>query len=389
MQDLAQEFLDQGHDPVVLAPMQGPGPLWVEEKVRGVRVLRLRAWNTKGNSYLGRTLAELALSVGMLRGLWISPLRKVSWDGLVWYSPSVFLGPFIWWLKSRSRCQVYVILRDIFPEWLVELGVLRKGPVYYFFKLIAHLQYMLADCIGVQSPSNQEHLSHWSRRTGKRLEVLQNWLAPAPDIGSSISVANSPLAGRIILVYVGTMGVAQGAEIFVDLAKYLRHRDDLGFLFVGKGAAVPKLVDRSREYGLENTLFHAEINSEEIPGLLSQCAVGLLALDPRHRTHHIPGKFLTYVQAGLPVLARVNHGTDLVNVIENEGVGIAYTGESVRTLGTLTEDLVDNAEAWEEMSKHGKGLARRVFSPTTACEQILEALSPEGVVSLGPESERI
>ena len=375
MRDLAREFAAQGHEPVVLAPIEGPCPAWLEqEESDGVRVVRLRAPGTKDYGYVRRTLAELTLPFAMLRGLWASPLREIKWDGIIWYAPSIFFGPLIWWLKRRSNCPTYLILRDIFPEWAVDLGLLRKGPVYYFFKLVANFQYKVADCIGVQTPSNLEYLSDWQKRSGGRLEVLQNWLAEAPNVGSTISIADSVLADRNILVYVGNMGVAQGTQIFIELAYQLKHRKDLGFLFVGRGSDVPDLIDQAREYQLDNTLFQSEIDASEIPGLLSQCTVGLLALSPKHDSHNIPGKFLTYLQAGLPVLARVNHGTDLVSIIENEGVGRVYTGDSIETLRTITEDLLDDPEVRWKMSRQGQALAVRMFSPATAYKQILASL---------------
>ena len=49
-----------------------------------------------------------------------------------------------------------------------------------------------------------------------------------------------------------------------------------------------------------------------------------MALDPRHKTHNIPGKFLTYMQAGLPVLASINPGNDLMQLIEGEQVKGVY-----------------------------------------------------------------
>ena len=82
-------------------------------------------------------------------------------------------------------------------------------------------------------------------------------------------------------------------------------------------------------------LFFDEIDSSEIPGLLAQCHVGLVALHPDHKTHNIPGKFVSYVQYGLPVLARVNGGTDLERLIEDEGVGKVYAGHSVDELKRL------------------------------------------------------
>ena len=69
---------------------------------------------------------------------------------------------------------------------------------------------------------------------------------------------------------------------------------------------------------LDNILFFDEINPDEVPSLLKMCHVGLISLDLRHKSHNIPGKFLSYLQAGLPVLAKINPGTDLQNIIEKE-----------------------------------------------------------------------
>ncbi|WP_211160137.1 hypothetical protein [Aromatoleum aromaticum] len=55
--------------------------------------------------------------------------------------------------------------------------------------------------------------------------------------------------------------------------------------------------------------------------MYAQCHVGVVALDRRHKTHNIPGKFLTYMQSGLPVLANINPGNDLVDLIDSEQVG--------------------------------------------------------------------
>ena len=106
-----------------------------------------------------------------------------------------------------------------------------------------------------------------------------------------------------------------------------------------RGTDLPRLQELAAKRGLENVLFKPEVDSREIPALLAQCAVGLIALDPRHKTHNVPGKFLSYMQAGLPVLARINPGTDLASVIEKEGVGAAYVGNSVGELRRIAERL--------------------------------------------------
>jgi len=114
----------------------------------------------------------------------------------------------------------------------------------------------------------------------------------------------------------------------------LKDRGDIGFLFVGRGSELPRLRVIARDRLLENVLFYDEVDSGEVPGLLAQCHIGLVALDLRHKTHNIPGKFLTYVQAGLPVLARINANNDLVGLIETEGVGRVY-GDYYFAVGSI------------------------------------------------------
>jgi glycosyltransferase involved in cell wall biosynthesis len=169
--------------------------------------------------------------------------------------------------------------------------------------------------------------------------------------------------------------VAQGMDVFLDLAERLRERKDIGFLFVGRGSELPRLRARATEARLQNVVFHDEIDPDEVPGLLGQCQVGLLALDPRHKTHNIPGKFLTYVQAGLPVLARINANNDLVKVIEDEGVGRVDQQATVDSLHGLAELMASDPAARARMSEKGKALAEKLFSPAVAVRQIVAALA--------------
>jgi glycosyltransferase involved in cell wall biosynthesis len=371
LRDLAHQLAALGHRPVMIVPSPISDQPWIIERLDDIEVLRVAAPPTRASSFVRRALAEMWLPFSMLRNVRKSPLRSAKWDLLVWYSPPIFFGPLIWALRRASGARTYLILRDIFPEWAVDLGLVRRGPVYLVFKAIAALQYAVADVIGVQTPSNLAYLSRWARPPRRRIEVLHNWLAVTPDIGCSISVENTVLAGRKIFVYIGNMGVAQGMDIFVELMESLRHREDIGFLFVGRGSEFANLVAEKASRELNNVLFFGEIDSSEIPGLLAQCHVGLVALHPDHKTHNIPGKFVSYVQYGLPVLARVNAGTDLEHLIVDEGVGKVYAGSSVEELKRLAEELADNGALRHSMSERGKQLGRLMFSPETAARQIV------------------
>lgn len=374
MHDLAVEMVRLGHRSVVIVPTAGLACGWVEEVVDGVTLLRIRAPNMRDTSYITRTIREGLLPFMMLYGIRKSPYANAVWDLIVWYSPTIFFGPLIWLLRRSSGCRTYLILRDLFPEWAVDLGLMSRGLVYTFFKGVANVQYAAASTIGVQSKSNLVYMDLWRRRWGKRIEILHNWQTPMPNIGCSINLGATSLAGRKIVVYIGNMGVAQGMDILIDLAESLMPRDDVGFLFVGRGSEMGRLKERVNFKRLSNTLFFDEIDSREMPGLLSQCYVGLISLDTRHNTHNIPGKFLTYLLSGIPVLARVNKSTDLMQLINGERVGLALCSLKADPLKEFLESIISDTVEYQVMSQNGRELAKKLFSSTSAANQIIASI---------------
>jgi len=372
---LSLELVRQGHKPTVLIPASGITKSWQLEDMHGVQVLRLKAPRTKDINYVRRTINEFLMPFAMLRNLRKSPLADVRWDGVVWYSPTIFLGPMAKALKKASACRSYLIIRDIFPEWAVDMGLLGRGLPYRFFKAIERYQYSVADVIGVQTPANVPYFSAWAMQPGRRVEVLQNWLADAPDAGCSISVAASSLAGRTIFVYAGNMGVAQGMGILIDLAARFRDRRDIGFLFVGRGSDAQRLREDAKARGLDNVIFYDEVDPSEIPGLYAQCHIGVVALDPRHTTHNIPGKFVSYMQGGLPVLVSINPGNDLVDLIESKGVGEVCTDHSVETLHHKAVRLLDAIASDTEIPGRCRALSEKLFLPRSAVQQIILAIA--------------
>lgn len=375
LRDLSREFVRQGHALTVFLPEPDLQVPWTLEEFDGVQVLRLKAPKTKDIGYVRRTLAELVMPFAMLKHLNGSPLVSERWDGVVWYAPSIFHGPLANALKKRSACKGYLIIRDIFPEWAVDMGLMGRGLPYRFFKGVARYQYAVADVIGVQTSGNRAYFDRWRRKPGRTLEVLQNWLGKPAQVRCTIRVNQTPLAGRKVFVYAGNMGIAQGMGILLDLAGELKCRPDVGFLFVGRGSDFPRLQAVAQDQQLDNVLFYDEIHPDEIPDLYAQCSAGIVALDPRHKSHNIPGKFLTYMQSGLPVLANVNAGNDLAQMIRDEQVGEVCESNQVGELLQLTERLLTQIEVQSDLSTRCRNLFEREFAVEKAVHQIVTALT--------------
>ena len=376
LKDLAVEFLRQGIAATVITSDSGVQGLSDLTEMNGISVLRLKAPEYKNIGRIRRAISEIFMPFFMIRNFRKSILKNTQWDAVIWYSPTIFLGPFIYYLKRQNACQSYLILRDIFPAWALDLNLIIKGPAYYFFRIFERFQYSIADCIGVQAIGNLDYFKSWPSFALKKIEVLQNWLSPKYFSYCSVDISTLPIANRKIFVYAGNMGIAQGMGDLLILAEALLARIDIGFLFIGRGSDMEFLKVDAKHRGLVNTVFCDEIDADEIPGLYAQCHVGLIALDVRHKTHNIPGKFLSYLQSGLPVMAIINDGNDLQSIIEKYQVGKVTTDRSQENLRVLASLLVEDITSKNgEISSRCKVLASELFSSTTAVKQIVHSLN--------------
>lgn len=105
----------------------------------------------------------------------------------------------------------------------------------------------------------------------------------------------------------------------------------------------------------------------------------MIELNERHKTHNIPGKFLAYLHAGLPVLARINDGNDLKDLIEDEMVGrVSIGSESPDVLLLQARELASDEALRSKMGKNGRELARRMYSPSMAAGQLVRSFQENG-----------
>ncbi len=375
IRDLSLEFARQGHEIVVVTPSSEISSLYLLESMDKVQVLRLKAPRIRNVSYLRRAIGEFFMPFMMIRGFKRSSLVDKKFDGVITYAPSIFLGPIATMLRRRSKCKNYLIIRDIFPQWAVDVGLLSKrGLPYFLFKSVERYLYSTSNVIGVQTPANLEYFNKNIVNNSIHVEVLQNWLANNQVRTCSIVIGDTKLKGRKIFVYAGNMGDAQGLTVFIDLADSLHIQKNVGFLFVGRGNAVESLKQDVEVRALDNVLFYDEIDCEEIPALYQQCDVGIISLDKRHKTHNIPGKFLSYMQSGLPVLAAINKGNDIENMINSNNVGRASTNHSINELKILVEEVLGDLLDDESTKDRCKELYRDMFSPKKAVDQITDGL---------------
>ncbi len=376
--DLTSVFLEQGIDVTVLVPSSDQDQSLIFSEINGCQIICVRALKTKDVGYFYRAFSE-----------WFNPwlmwlrLRRdgrfmgESFHGIIWYSPTIFWGPLIKRLKEHFSCKTYLILRDIFPDWAMHLGLIQKGLSFSILKRIEKDQYLLADYIGVQSPNNLTYFNKNYPQYSSKSQVLWNWVKPVKKttrLGALPLGLEENFFKKTIFVYVGNLGVSQDPKRLLELAEHLRAREDLGFLVIGRGSYYQKLKEQVRTLGLSSFVILDEISPDLLPSILDKCAVGIVLLDARHLTHNIPGKLITYLQSGLPVLAAINPGNDLVELIHQNQIGAAYTGNELSIFSEIAINLVEEIKIDEKISARTRAFAEKQFSALDTVKQISESL---------------
>lgn len=377
LNDLANELIAQGDTVSVIIPNESQDESIVKNVQKGLNLFQIKAFKTKDVSYVQRLVGEFANPYFMWSRLKnCDAFINGSVDLVIWYSPSIFWGPLVSQVKKRWRCPSYLILRDIFPDWAIHLGLISKfNPITYLLKLVAGFQYRQADVIGVQSPNNQHYLVKNYPAITPKVRVLWNWIQKQElQEACSIRVAETPLAGKSIFVYTGNIGVAQGVEVFLRIIKAFQGSDNIGFLFVGRGLEMIQLQKKVADERFKNVLFFPEIPSEQINDLYSQCHVGILALDARHKTHNIPGKFVSYMHAGLPVFGLVNPGNDLIEMASTFNVGFIGDASSRESLSKVANSFMENDLADANIRQRCQDLSWNLFNSKNAADQIKSSI---------------
>jgi glycosyltransferase involved in cell wall biosynthesis len=293
MRDLGIELQRLGHDVTIFVPSElVPGNYQVTEE-DGLRLLRIRTGKLKGAHRFVRGLREARLS----QVLWSRGrdyLRAHPADLIVFYSPSIFFGPFIRNLKQLWGCPVYLVLRDIWPQFLLDIGAMKRGPIYSYFLKRAVEEFDAADVIGVQSPNDITFFNSEYRGHTYRLEVLHNWLAVDGDPAGSDWRGKLGLQHKIVYFYGGNFGLAQDLQNILRLAKSVESDSRLFFLLVGSGSEESALKTAIASLSLTNTRMLPPVGPREYEGMVSQFDVGLISLHPDFRVQNIPGKLLSY-----------------------------------------------------------------------------------------------
>lgn len=283
-----------------------------------------------------RLLSEVLMPIlAFLKLLSLKRKQIKKIDKIIIYSPSIFTCLLLIFIKTffRQKILSYLILRDIFPDWAVDAGVIKNKYLISFFRFFAQLQFTSFDYIGVEDASSLVYLKKKYKLRGK-VEVLRNWV-PETNYPKTRSINYSSkiklYKNRLNVIYTGNLGPAQNSEnlfkAFHFISGKLNH--DLSIHIFGHGLEYQKLRKYSIKKKFLEIIFWGSISSEECDEIIKKCDGAFFCLNSNLITNNIPGKYMNYIKFSLPVFAVVKKNNPIFNQINVNNIGVAISDTSV------------------------------------------------------------
>lgn len=340
--DLLREFAKRGHNICIVSPIERRNKrktyLINEDKVT---ILKLRTGNIQKTNIIEKGISTVFIEYQIQNGI-KKYFNNIKFDLILYSTPPITLIKPIMYVKKRDNAVTYLMLKDIFPQNAVDLGMMsRSGPksiIYRYFRNKEERLYRVSDRIGCMSEANaayvlnhnpkvRERNDRAKKKTGRSIvEVCPNCIEPRDtSIGKEEREEvrkryHIPL-DKTVFVYGGNLGKPQGIDFMLKCMHSQRKNDKAFFLIVGNGTEYGRIERYVEKYKPGNIALHQWLPKEEYDKVIAACDVGMIFLDHRFTIPNFPSRLLGYMSAKLPVLAVTDTATDIGKVIVEGGFG--------------------------------------------------------------------
>lgn len=329
--DLLRQFRDHGHNVYVVSQREKRTGLPTELiEDHGVHMLYVRIGNI---TKCGRI--EKGISTVMIEGQYLKAMKTyfsdVHFDLVLYSTPPITLVGVVEYIKKRDNAKTYLLLKDIFPQNAVDIGMMKKsglhGLLYRYFRKKEKKLYAVSDHIGCMSPANMEYvLRHNPEVNRDKVGICPNCIEPRElALSSEERIAMRDKydipQDKKVFVYGGNLGKPQGIPFLIECLRRLKDNTDAYFLIAGDGTEYSKLAAFVQNEGQKNVKLLKRLPKEDYERMVSACDIGLLFLDHRFTIPNFPSRLLTYMQVGLPILACTDPNTDVGKIVEDGGFG--------------------------------------------------------------------
>ena len=270
--------------------------------LKNIKYIPIEIKGIKIKNFLIRGLKELILP---FKFLFFLRKEKIEIDKIIVFSPSIFFGLIFQDLKIIYKCKIFLVIRDIFPDWYIQKNRWQiLNPLIWIAKIISKIQYKNTDII-------------------KDINILHN-------------------KNLIFQIY-----------------------------FIGNGTKLEFLKFRLKELiNKEKVYFIDTINEDKFTKYITRFNVGIISLDQKILFNNFPGKFYSYLESNLPILADINPSQEISKIIKRNKLGLISDPKNEYDLVEKMEKFIKKGFPVKNLNTRYNRLYKKMFLTSSAYKKI-------------------
>ena len=345
------------------------GRLWRTEKTEWGSVIRVHPFPGKSKSNL------LRRAIGFLAFSYAVGIRSVhadgfpfKVDGVLAMSPPLTLGLTGWFTKIIRRAPLVFNIQDVFPDAAIQTGAISNKKIIAAAKWLERVSYQRSDAVVLLSQDLRTNIANKiDVKYHDRLHVIPNFVdtvAITPQ-GRMTAYRNElGIGDQLVVMYAGNVGFSQSLNLVVEAAAKF---PEVAFVINGDGAARKKLQEDCAQ--LANVYFGDYQPIERLSEVLATGDIHLVPLRAGLAAVSVPSKSYSILAAGRPMLAAIDLKTEIPNMLQQSGAGVAVEPDNSSAFIEALGRLVSNRDQLSEMGTNGRKWVETHASPASVAAQ--------------------
>lgn len=347
--DQCRELVRRGHTVHIVCPDETGEDTRFVPYAEGSGVLRVQTGQVQKTGLLRKGLATLMLGARFKAAI-RRELKAYRYDLVMYSTPPITLVGVVSYIKKRDGAKTYLLLKDIFPQNAVDLGMMRKSgikaPIYWYFRHMERKLYAVSDRIGCMSQANADYIrSHEPQIPTEKIHISPNSFEPetvcvTEEQKLQLRRRYGLPEEKKIFIYGGNIGRPQGVSHIIRCMKAAAEMEDCFFVICGNGTEYPVLEAYVKESAQPNLKLIPGLPRREYEGFVGCCDVGMIFLDHRFTIPNFPSRLLSYMQKSMPVIACTDPVSDVGTVIEEGNFGLWCESNDSQAFVRAVEQLL-------------------------------------------------
>lgn len=377
--DLMRKFRDEGHHVYIIFPRERRLGLPTVERVQdNVHLLGVKTLNVTKTNIIEKGIGQVSIEF-LYRRTIKKYLKDINFDLILYSTPPITFPKVIEYAKKTNpAAKTYLLLKDIFPQNAVDMGMLSKtgvkGLLYKFFRHKEKKLYALSDFIGCMSPANVEYvLNHNSEISADRVELAPNSLELVEvenSLDNTVLAKYNLPSDKPIFIYGGNLGVPQGIPFLIQCLEANADREDCHFVVVGTGTYYHKLYDWYQTINPKSATVMEGLPKEDYDKLVQACHVGLIFLDYRFTIPNFPSRLLSYLEYSMPIISCTDPNCDMGYIAEENGFGFYVPSNDVSAFTQAVDKIL--ASDIRAMGEKGNQFMKENYLVANTYDQIMK-----------------